>query len=461
MACPASDKSDTAPGLEIDDCSRPGVERTLRCGTLTVPEDSANPGGRTIPLEFVVLPARDGSRRSDAVLYLVGGPGLGATESVSFLAANIGAIQETRDIILVDQRGSGESNPLQCAMSPEETLEALFAARFRGPTLTRCLATLEADPRFYRSIEIADDLDAVRSALGYERLHLVGVSYGSRLALVYLRRHPDHVRTISLRGVASPAGDLLTDIGTASEQTMKRLLRRCSEDHACRAEFGDLERSLRRALSRLENDPKRLEVAGLDDTAIRLRLSPELFAGVIRFSLYSRRSARVIPALINDADHDRWDTMRSSLSGILRSGLASSISFGSYLAIVCAEDVPFVDQSSTIHERDRIFFTQAVLEDLRAACRAWPHQPVDLDFKRPVDSSVPALLMSGSEDPATSADSAREIAEHLADHRHLVTPGLAHMPTWTACFTKNLVRFIESGSTTAVDDSCADDPPLD
>jgi pimeloyl-ACP methyl ester carboxylesterase len=457
MACAASDRTGAAGELDIDECSQPGLEEKLRCGTLMVLEESTDPAGRTIPLRFVVLPATDGGHESDAVIYLVGGPGLGATESAPFLTERLGELRTSRDVILVDHRGSGGSNPLHCDMSPEETLEALFSARFRERTLKKCLATLEADPRFYRTIEIADDLDAVRSALGYETLDLVGVSYGSRLALVYLRRYPEHVRTISLRGAASPAGDLLTEIGEASEDVMIRLLRRCSEDLRCSTDFPDLEHSLTQVLSRLGDEPKTIEVQGPDGGLISLRLSRELFAGVIRFFLYSSRSARTIPRLISDAAQDRWNTLSSSLSRILRSDLASNISFGSYLSIVCAEDVPFFDPSSTILEKERFFFTPPVLKDLRAACRLWPHQTADPDFKRPVDSAAPALLMSGSEDPATSVDTAREIARHLVNHRHLITPHLAHMPTWTECFAENLVSFVESGSTSAIDPDCAGD----
>ena len=453
-----TDGSRTDRSLQTETCRHPDFEPDPRCGTLTVPEDSAVAAGRTIDLNFVVLPARDRKQRHDAVLYLVGGPGLAATESLPFFRQNLRELQQTRDIVLVDQRGTGASNPLDCDLTPQELLGAILAGRFEPSTIASCLDTLDADPTLYTSTQIVDDFEALRAALGYQRFDVVGVSYGSRLALDFLRRHPERARTIALRGVASPAGNLFTDIGSASEEALDRFFDRCDNDPDCGSRHSELEQTFRRVLSALEKDPPALEIDPPAGRSLRLELSRDLFAGAVRFALYSRTSAEIIPDLITDADEERWDALTAFLGNFLGPGLASSLSFGSYLSIVCAEDLPFFTPESE-DLPPRLFFTPSVVENLYAACRAWPSRPVPREFKLPLRSSVPALLMSGSEDPATSASSAEAIARHLDDHRHLVTPGLAHMPTWTPCFARNLARFVESGSTSAVDESCADNEP--
>ena len=442
------------PELRIGACEKPGFERPLRCGTLTVLENPANPDGRRISLHLIVLPARDGIQRSEAVLYLVGGPGGAATDSIRFLADNLSSIQESRDVVLVDQRGTGGSGRLECRLSHRQSLEATVAGRIPASLLETCLETLDADPVFYTTAASADDLDAVRRALGYERVDLVGVSYGSRLALVYLRRYPTRVRTVALRGVASPAGNVLADLGRASEQVMARLLARCSEDPGCAREHPELGTKLKRALARLAARPVEIPFESPDGDKRSLELTRDLAAGALRYALYSDRSASRIPKLIEELDRGQWNT----LATLLHRGLAPSaaaVSIGLYLSVVCAEDMPFLDPAE--ESFGRVFLTPSVIDNIAAACRAWPHAPVPADFKKPVRSDVPVLLMSGTDDPATSPETAEEVGRFLSRSRHLVTPGLSHFPTWTNCFARNTALLQKSGSIETLDPGCADD----
>jgi pimeloyl-ACP methyl ester carboxylesterase len=444
-------------GLALETCRRPGFEGTALCGTLSVAEDPDEPFGRAVPLNIVVLPAVDGSHRPDAVLYLVGGPGLGATESVATFGQELSELRKTRDIVLIDQRGTGASSPLHCSLSSEEMLGAILAGRYEPSAIERCLENLDADPVFYTSAEIIQDFDAVRSTLGYEQFNLVGVSYGSRLALGYLRRFPTRVRTVALRGVSSPAGNLLSVIGAASDQTMARLFDRCSADPECSAEFPGLEPTFRRVLSRLEEEPLNLQVEPPDGEPVELTVTRDLFAGVVRYFLYSDLSSPLVLQLVLDAAEDRWGLLAKALSEYLGPGLASSLSFGSYLSIVCAEDMPFFGRAAEIRAEDPLFFTSSIVDNHEAVCDLWPHREAPAESKQPVSSAVPALLMSGSEDPATSAEAAERIGSLLEDSRHLVTPGLSHFPMWTDCYVDNVARLVRSGSTRTVDDSCVQD----
>jgi pimeloyl-ACP methyl ester carboxylesterase len=455
-AC-VGEKQRAGSGLALGDCRRPDLGGGARCGTLSVPEDPADPHGRTIPLNIVVLPASDEVRRSDAILYLVGGPGLGATESATTFFRELSSLREVRDVVLVDQRGTGKSNPLHCSMPPEELLGAILAGRYEPSTIEACLDGLDADPTFYTSTETVQDLDEVRSTLGYDQFNLVGVSYGSRLALGYLQRYPTRVRTVALRGVSSPAGNLLSVIGAASEQVLSRLFAHCSGDPECSSSFPKLERAFREVLSRLEEEPLELEVERPNGESVKLTITRDLFAGVVRYALYSDLSTRLVPQLIVDAVEGRRDLLAKALAEYLGPGLASSLSLGSYLSIVCAEDMPFFERPPETAGDEPFFFTSSIVDNHEAVCGRWPHRDAPADFKSPVRSAAPVLLMSGSEDPATSAEAANEISELLEDSRHLVTPGLGHFPMWTDCFVRNVALLVDSGVTGALDESCAED----
>ena len=442
----------SAPRLDLEDCELPRYQRSTRCGTLTVLENPADPEGRKISLDLVVLPAKDGSYRPDAVFYLVGGPGSAATDSVRFLSDSLNYMQKTHDVVLVDQRGTGESNSLACELTLQEGLDATFGGKISESTLRSCLKTLDADPAFYTTPAAADDLEAVRVALGYQQMNLVGMSYGTRLALVYARRYPERARTLALRGVNSPASNILLDVPRASEQAMAKLLQRCEDDSKCAGAFPRLRAQLTSLLEGLGKKTVEIELKGSDDP---LLVSRDLVAGALRTALYGDRTASWIPYLVDRVERQEW----SSLASFLGAGSGSSatgLNLGLYLSIVCAEDVAFLD-AETAGAVGKVLLQPSMIDNFIAACGVWPAAILSADYKAPVSSQVPTLLMSGADDPATSAETAEEIARFLPNHEHLVTPGLGHYPTWTNCFALNTGLLIEAGSTEGLDLSCAGD----
>jgi len=209
------------------------------CGRLAVAEDREASAGRRIELAVALVPSRAKRPLPDPVFMLAGGPGQSALETYPAAAAAFRDVLRDRDVVLVDQRGTGGSNRLAC---PEPDAGA-GADAFGDPSAARkfaeaCLAGLEADPRFYTTSDAVLDLEDVRAALGAEQVNLVGVSYGTRVALEYLRRHPDRTRTVVLDGVVPPELALGADHARNLENALDAHFAICEADATCRERYG-------------------------------------------------------------------------------------------------------------------------------------------------------------------------------------------------------------------------------
>jgi pimeloyl-ACP methyl ester carboxylesterase len=214
------------------------------CGTLEVPEDRAHPEGRKIKLRVAVVPALARTPQPDPVFLLAGGPGQAATEVFGALLPALGRLHRTRDLVLVDQRGTGSSNPLECQSPENQSLREKLAddSRESVERFRKCVAGWSADTRFYTTPIAMQDLDEVREALGYDQINLWGGSYGTRAALVYLREHQEHVRTVTLDGVAPLSLYLPLDMARDAQRAMNLLFQSCAKDAACNKAFPELEK---------------------------------------------------------------------------------------------------------------------------------------------------------------------------------------------------------------------------
>ena len=211
------------------------------CGTLQVPEDRSNPSGRQIGLRVAVVPAVAADAKPDPLFALAGGPGDASTSFFAWLPGLYTDVHATHDIVLVDQRGTGASNPLTLPAMPDTTgLSAAEADARLSAWAKESLAGLDADPRMYTSTVAADDLDAVRAALGYDTIDLYGASYGGELAQYYLRQHADHVRVAIMDGTTPLDVPVLELMAATSQHALDLLLDRCAADAACHAAFPNL-----------------------------------------------------------------------------------------------------------------------------------------------------------------------------------------------------------------------------
>ncbi|MCA9685339.1 MAG: alpha/beta fold hydrolase [Myxococcales bacterium] len=443
--------------IELEPCA--SVTAEALCGTLRVHEDREDPQSPAIDLKIVVLPSTSRQPAPDPVFLLAGGPGQGAAAVANFVAGYLEPIRAERDLVFVDLRGTGESHPLACDFEHADDLHELLSAGFVPERLDACLEQYRrdydsVDLQRYVTDERIDDLDLVRAALGYDQVNLLGISYGTREALVYMRRHPQQVRAAVLDGVAPPDVSVSLAAPAHGEEALRAVLADCRAQPACDAAFPGLERKLAAVLQELETGRKLHEVVHPRTGAIeRIDISPAGFMGALRIALYSEEPASLIPLIIDRAHAGDFAPAAAML--LRMSKLSKTLSMGLYMSVACAEDLA---ENDVAHRRQAVagleFFDDLFLVQLEQGCARWPHARLDPAFFEPVSSDVPTLLLSGRYDPVTPPSLAEHAAESLSNAR-LLTVGVAHHGIWSeGCTPKLLASFFADADPRAVDPGC-------
>ncbi len=445
-------RAQAAPRLALAACSLPGVEAPARCGTLEVPEDRATPGGRRIGLRVAVIPAESAAPAPDPVFVLAGGPGQPATAMAAQVLPPLAGVRRDRDVVLVDQRGTGGSNPLTCGdgswtRSARDTTSGAEQAR-------ACRAALEsrADLRMYGTPAAVADLDAVRAALGYDRVNLVGISYGSRVAQEYLRRHPERTRSVVMRAVAPVGFNIPLDGALAAQAALDRVVADCAADAACSAAYPRLAAELDSVFARADRAPAPVLLRDLatGDTAT-LSLSRGLLAQTLYTLLLGSSSRQTIPMLVHGAATRGPEALSPVLSQVVPA-VYGPIPRGMYLSVVCSEDAPRITAHDAARE-SRTFLRET--EAIRASCADWPRAALPADFHEPFRSDVPVLLVSGGADPATPPAMGERARSYLRNALHVVVPAAAHGPVLPGCAQEMVARFVAAGSHEGLDAACA------
>jgi pimeloyl-ACP methyl ester carboxylesterase len=448
----------TPSRLAVTPCRLPGIEREARCGTYEVFEDRAAGKGRRIGLKVAVLPAASAKPAADPLFFLAGGPGQGAISLAKPLSEVFGDVLRERDLVLVDQRGTGGSNPLSCTLpGSDDDPQGYLGDMLPVDALRDCLARLDADPRLYTTPIAVDDLDEVRAALGYERINLYGTSYGSRAVLVYLRRYPARVRSAMVRGVAPT--DMKTPLYYArdAQRALDLLFEECDADAACRRAYPGLRRKLTAVEERLAKGPVTVELQPAKERPpFRIQLSRDNFNEAIRWRLYDEESS-LVPRIIQRAFENDfapaaevvWSQRRAAARGQL-------LSLGAFLAVTCTEDVPFIDPAAVRREAEGRFLGTYRVDQQVQACSAWPRGELPAGYTDPVRSTVPTLVISGYRDPVTPPSWGEQVVRHLPHGRHMVLrQGFHGLPG--PCVGRLMNEFIRRGTAESLDTSCLDD----
>jgi len=425
------------------------------CGTLTVFEDREAGTGRQIDLWIVLLPALSPSPRPDPLVFLAGGPGQGAAQLAGQIQAMFGRVQQSRDIVLVDQRGTGRSHPLDCGSDSttlRELTEGMDASMSR---LRDCLEGYDADVRLYTTDLAMDDLDDVRAHLGYERVNLYGGSYGTRAALVYLRQHGDRVRSVILDGAAPTDMRLPVFMARDAQRALDRLLADCQASAPCRDTFPGLGDRIGALLARLEQQPARVRVRHPRTHEVEdISVEAPIVAGILFRALYSPLTASIVPTLVERAEQDDYGGLFAlALAG---AGGDENMSIGMQLSVLCSEDVAFVTRDDVAAANAGTMFGDLLMGNQLDACAIWPTRALPPDYSRPIESDVPALVLSGEIDPVTPPSWGEEVVRHLSHGRHVVVPATGHGVISTPCGMRMVEAFIDAASADGLDTSCVD-----
>ncbi|HEY9076122.1 MAG TPA: alpha/beta hydrolase [Anaerolineaceae bacterium] len=450
MTPQAGKGGNSAPSLALQDCeiiSQGFVKATrARCGTLTVPENRANPAGRKIGLNIAVVPAVSRSPKPDPVFLLAGGPGQAAVELVSSWMVMLERIHQERDLVLVDQRGTGKSNPLECKLPKDDyDISEEQAARM----IIECSTKFEADLTQYVTPIAMQDLDEVRAALGYEQINLYGVSYGTRAALTYLRMFPQRVRTITLDAVVSPDDVIFLNTPKDAQRALDLLFARCKADAACQAAFPNLQIEYARLIDRLRGKTERVKMAHpLTGKPIEFNLTSSALTNAVFSLLYTPETASLLPLTIHQAASGDFAPLFTQ-SGAMDAGLYT----GMFYAVICSEDAPHLDAVQASGIAAWTLFSDTTPQ-VRRICEAFPKATLPADFRAPLKSDVPALLLSGEADPITPPVYAAEVAKQLTNSLHVIAPYQGHGITSAGCVGRLVTDFIKNGSKDGLDAAC-------
>ena len=461
LAClaPEQDSQDNSLLQECDPAD--GFDDAL-CAWIPVFEDRDQTSGSTIQLRVVVYPALDNDPRPDPLFFLAGGPGQSAAQASSSVARAFRKVREERDLVFVDQRGTGDSNGLDCDLDTDD-LSLAFSEEHGIKQLKRCLSGYDADLRHYTTPVAMDDLDEVRDKLGYSKINIWGGSYGTRAALAYLRRHGDRVRSVVLDGAVPPGMKIPLSFPEDAQRALELMLDACEREDPCRARFPELRSQLAAVLDRLANRPARLTMDHpRTGEPVSFSLPRDGVAQTLIAALYAPQAASMLPILIEQA-------YEGDFAGLLALGFALEprdevqLSWGMFFSVVCAEDLPWFDDDERRSSAFGSFMGESTAKRWAQICEFWPHGTVSEGFHDPVRSDVPALVLSGALDPVTPPRWGEKLAEGLTDMRHVIVPGAAHGTSVEGCVPSLIADFVRAGSADDLDVDCVegiDRPPF-
>jgi pimeloyl-ACP methyl ester carboxylesterase len=464
LVAPAAAQRTGTPGSprfqgKLEPCDLPAFPERALCGRYEVFENRAAASDRRLSLQVVVLPAT-GTPTTDALTFLTGGGVLPATRMAPFFDRALTGLNQERDILLVDQRGTGRSGALECEAPDWQAV--LAGDRSREDymkALRECRDVLGryVDLSLYTTPNAADDLDEIRTWLGYETLSVWGASYGTKVGRVYARRHPTRVRAMALHGTVPLAFSMWPDLGPSGVRALTALLDRCEADDACKKAYPESLEALEAVLARLAGEP--VDADRPKGELGPRRVNGRVAAAIIVGALGQMRMARGIPLWIHAASQGD----DSYLVALSASGGPSEVPLGVYYSIACSEEyarpggVPAAPAFDVPPGLD-VFLEVSDLERDREVCGFWPRASLPEAFWAPVQSPVPTLFVTGADDFITPPEYARRVAEGFPNATALVLRDRSHNDL-DPCVAGIVERFLMDPGAESLDTTCVDETP--
>lgn len=440
--------SSAASSSTLDECQIGGA--VAECTTISVLEDPSRPEGRTIDLSVAVVRATEFSDQPP-IFWIAGGPGQGAQFSFGAMLSAFDDLHAAHDFVYVDQRGTGKSGALNCAQDQALDLVDVASLKVDRERLDACREGQQADLTQYTTQRAIDDLAVVMERLGYAKAHLIGSSYGTRVALAFARAYPQQTASIVIDGVAPPDFAMPLSFAKDAQAALDALVSDCLGDVHCGQAFPTLREQLDALVTRPDDDvavehPR----TGAQTT---LPLNGRTSAAGMRSMLYAPELAALLPLSIDAASRGDYDPLVAQ-AVLLGDNMGSGLAEGMFLSVICAEDVPFITDEQVARQTRDTAFGSMFVDNLRDSCEGWPRAEVPPSFREPVRSQVPALVLSGAVDPVTPARWGEHALEGLPNGRHVVVPGAGHGIVALPCADGVLAEFFATGDAKAVDASC-------
>ncbi len=442
--------------IKLEQCHLDGIKEQVQCGTLLVPENYQKPQGTQISINFAVLPAIDKSTYKEPLLFLAGGPGQAAVELAAQIRKGFTEVRKTRDIILVDQRGTGKSHPLQCEEAAEQDVYQLIPEDFNEQEVKNCLESFTGDLSQYNSENSVRDFDAVRSALGHKQINIYGGSYGTRAGLVYLRLFPETIRSAVLDSVG-PIEVPIGTFGQSAARSFELLLENCANEMSCQQAFPNLRQEFEQVINRLAQSPISLDIPHPRlGNSTPFVVTTSKFISTLRMQLYSMQTRTMVPLIIHQASLGDFAPLAGLIS---QTEGGQGMYIGLTFNIVCNEDIPKVTPKMLMADSKNSFGKDNSHQGWQVACPLWPSYSVENNFYQAVTTNVPTLILSGNLDPVTPPSNGEKSDATLTNSHHIVSKNNAHIVASTPCAIKIINEFLTTLAPDKLDESCLAEIP--
>lgn len=437
-------------------CRVVGIKTEVQCGVLQRALDPAQPTGVKIDIHYVVVPALARRKLPDPVFLLVGGPGQSAISVAPVVMGQMRRLNNRRDLVFVDQRGTGKSAPLVCADDRAASLAQQLDEKRREARQRQCLAELQklpyGDLRFFTTTLAMQDVDAVRRALGATTINLIGASYGTRAALEYMRQFGPSVRRSVIDGVAPPDMVLPASVSADNQAALNALLLACEAEAACARNYPSLRSDWATLLASLPREVALTNPLGGD--AQRVLLTRESLLDAVRGPLYAPALAAALPYAVQQAARGRFEALLG-LSAVLSERGHTRLAEGMHFSVVCAEDAPRLAKAPAPGADFGLAFAQRYVQ----ACSFWPRGEVPEAFYSVSASAAPVLVLSGGLDPVTPPHHGERVSKALGPNaKHVIVANAGHGVMGLGCMHEVLFRFVnatEDAAALSLDANCA------
>ncbi|MBE8168798.1 MAG: alpha/beta fold hydrolase [Shewanella sp.] len=436
----------------IEHCYLKGLSDRLICGSIKVAENPNKPDGKQIDIYYAVIPAIKPANPQEAMLAIAGGPGQSALDNAVGFDRMLGKVRAQRDILLIDQRGTGRSNQLNCEADDINALTYNDDNVDAAAETKKCLQTIDSDITQYGSEQALTDFEAVRQHLGYQKLHIYGVSYGTRMAQLYMRDYPKSIATVTLDGVV-PMQQSVFAISDAIERATQLMIKDCKQSNNCNKQFPELQQALDNVDAQLATTPYKGMVSDpYTGVKTELVLTRGKFQTSIRLALYNTSTRALLPHAIYQASRGDMQAML----GLYSLSIGSlDLAMGMHASVVCGEDLPRI--TDKIRTQMQATYTgKTMLKGIEETCEIWKIPAVDSSFSEPINSDIPTLLLSGEIDPATPPAWGDLATVKLTNSLHLVAPYATHNVAAQSCANQLIADLVTTSTVKDIDGSCLD-----
>lgn len=447
--------------LHLETCFIDSLQETVHCGWLRVTENKLVRKGKDIKIHFMVLPAK-GTALSDPIITFSGGPGTSALNGVTRWAQQFEKFRQDRDLLLIDQRGTGKSNPLPChpigdPNSAQTWLGDMYTERY----VTRCRQELEEsfDLKYYHTSQFVEDVEDIREALGYPQLNILTGSYGTRVAIAYMQRYPERVRCAFLWSCNITDMKFPTYLAVHTQVSMNTLLADCEADPAASADYPNLRQEFEQILDRLKQGPVLVTLTNpFTGNRETVSFGYYPFVAGIRSMLYSNSTRRWIPFFIYLAARGQFAPIAEYTAAYMKD-INELYADGMYLCVECNENIARMNLEDAYSLAAGTFMGNYRIDQQKLACDLWPRSDIPENFFTPQPLDIPTLILSGENDPVTPPIYGDIIAGFMLNNLHVIVPHWPHginadTPWWKDGFDEVALQFIQQGSIFGLDPSC-------